>query len=120
MTHFQEVAFVFNNINGVGYNDPPASPDPFAGKPQSFFALSKLMSCSWASFISELDPNAFRSGGVGMEIVKNASGAAPWPNYVDGPMDIVWDANVTSHAEADTFRAAGIALINSASLLYQR
>ena len=120
MTHFQEVAFVFNNVNGLGYRDPPASPDPFFSKPESYFTLSKLMSCSWASFIHDLDPNSFRSSAVGQEVVANASGAAAWPNYVDGPMNIVWDANVTTHAEVDDFRAAGINVINSGSLLYQR
>lgn len=117
VTHFQEVAFVFNNIDGLGYNPAVSSPDPFAGEPASYFALSKLMSCSWASFVHDLDPNSFRTSSVGAQI---AGMADPWPNYVEGPMDIVWDANVSSHAEPDTFRAAGIDLINQASLVYQR
>lgn len=103
---------MFNNIDGLGYN-----PDPFAGEPQSYFALSKLMSCSWASFVHDLDPNSFRTSAVGAQIAGNAS---LWPNYIDGPMDIVWDANVSSYAEPDTYRAAGIDLINQASLVYQR
>jgi len=51
-----------------------------------------------------------------------AGKAAPWPIYGtgSGAQNIVWDANVTSFAEPDTFRAAGIDLINKNSLLYLR
>ena len=77
------------------------------------------MSCSWASFVHDLDPNSFRSGSAGKAI---AGQAAPWPRYGNGSaaMNIVWDADVTSHAEPDTFRAAGINQINQNSLLYLR
>jgi carboxylesterase type B len=114
VTHFQEVAFVFNNVNGLGY-----AVNPFLNKSQSYFELSKLMSCSWASFVHDLDPNSFRGAAVGKAI---AGQAAPWPKYGNGSaaMNIVWDANVTSFAEPDTFRAAGIDLINKNSLLYLR
>lgn len=114
VTHFQEVAFVFDNINGLGY-----AIDPFLDKPQSYFDLSKLMSCSWASFVHDLDPNSFRSSRAGQQI---AGAADPWPKYgtASAAQNIVWDANVTSHAEPDTFRAAGIDLINSGNLLFLR
>ncbi|GAB7340076.1 hypothetical protein MBLNU457_6569t1 [Dothideomycetes sp. NU457] len=105
--HFQEVAFVFNNIQGVGY-----AVDPFANKSQSYIDLSNLMSKSWASFIYDTNPNNFtgRPGNV-----------TAWPRYsVSNPMDIVWDANVTSYAEPDTFRKEGIALINANQALYHR
>jgi acetylcholinesterase len=114
VTHFQEVAFVFNNVYGLGY-----AINPFLDKPQSYLDLSKLMSCSWASFVHDLDPNSFRNGAVGKQI---AGKAAPWPRYGtgSGAQNIVWDANVTSFVEPDTFRAAGIDLINKNSLLYLR
>jgi acetylcholinesterase len=114
VTHFQEVAFVFNNVKGLGY-----AIDPFLDMPQSYFNLSKLMSCSWASFVHDLDPNSFRNASVGKGI---AGKAAPWPKYGTGSaaMNIVWDANVTSFAEPDDFRAAGINLINKNSLWYLR
>jgi acetylcholinesterase len=114
VTHFQEVAFVMNNIHGLGY-----AIDPFLSKPASYFALSKLMSCSWASFVADLDPNSFRSGTAGAQI---AGKADDWPVYGLGSaaQNIVWDANVTSHAEPDTLRAAGIELINQGNLLYLR
>lgn len=111
--HFQEVAFVFDNENGVGY--PPIALDPFQGKPQSFFDLAKLMSRSWASFIHSGDPNAWTAG--------RYAGAPLWPAYsVEAPMNIVWDANVTglAYAEADTWRAEGIALINEFNVAYDR
>jgi acetylcholinesterase len=114
VTHFQEVSFVFNNLKGLGY-----AVNPFMGKPAGYGKLSKLMSCSWASFVSDLDPNSFRSGAKGASI---AGGADAWPKYGVGSAarNIVWDANVTSHAEPDTFRAAGIELINQGNLLYLR
>lgn len=102
-THFQEVAFVFNNLNGLGY-----STNPFLNKSESYTALSGLMSKSWASFVHDMDPNSF-------------SGSSGWPAYdTNNPMNIVWDANVTSYAEADTYRAAGIRLLNDHWGLFNR
>lgn len=116
VTHFQEVAFVFLNTMGYGYNAEYNSVNPFLHKPQSYFDLSRLMASSWASFVYDLDPNSFRAANA------NVSGAtADWPVYsVGDPMDYVFDANVSSYAEPDTFRAAGIALINSANVAYRR
>lgn len=56
-THFQEVAFVFRNLLGQGYNNSVAV-DPFANKPQSYDSLATMMSRMWASFIATGDPNA--------------------------------------------------------------
>lgn len=73
------------------------------------------MSSSWASFINCGDPNGW--------LGQDATGTPDWPVYsVSAPENIVWDANVTAlaYAEPDTFRAAGIALINSANVAYQR
>ncbi|KAK4982812.1 hypothetical protein LTR66_009081 [Elasticomyces elasticus] len=107
VTHFQEVAFVFNNLQGLGYEV-----NPFANKSYSYTQLSNLMSYSWASFVHDLDPNSWAG--------RDASIGA-WPKYsVQDPMDFVFDANVTSYAEADTYRAEGIKLINSNNLAYHR
>jgi carboxylesterase type B len=104
VTHFQEVAFVFLNTMGLGY--APAAVPPFTGKPQSYADLAREMSSSWVSFVAELDPNAWRG---------NAS--AVWPVYdVAEPMDWVFDANVSSYAEPDTYRKEGMALINKHNL----
>jgi len=100
---------VFLNTLGVGYK--PAAVPPFENKTQSYADLAGEMSSSWVSFVAELDPNAWRG---------NASAA--WPQYdVDEPMDWVFDANVTSYAEPDTYRKEGMALINKHNLdVYQR
>jgi acetylcholinesterase len=74
-THFQEVAFVFNNVAGRGY-----SPSPFAGKPQTFVELADLMSKQWVAFMSDSDPN-----------VEDVA----WPQYTSSNRDnLVFDVNV--------------------------
>ena len=55
-THFQEVAFVFDNTMGEGYTNAVAV-DPFANKPETLPQLANIMSRMWVSFITELDPN---------------------------------------------------------------
>jgi carboxylesterase type B len=105
VTHFQEVAFVFNNIEGSGYI--PAATPPFQGKGQSYIDLAKLMDSSWISFFHDLDPNSWKKSAAwsGKE--------EDWPVYdIENPLDFVFDANVTSYAEADTYRKEGMALIN--------
>lgn len=100
VTHFTEVAFVFDNVNGLGY-----SINPFANRSESYTELSSLMSKSWASFVYDLDPN----GWWGRD-----ANVPPWPAYsVENPMNIVWEANMTSHTEPDTFRADGINILNA-------
>lgn len=99
VTHFQEVAFVFNNLQGLGY-----ATNPFANKSESYTTLSDLMSKSWASFVYDLSPN----GWTGRDAT-----VSDWPVYdVKDPKDFVWDANVTSYVEPDTWRASGIKLLN--------
>ncbi len=114
VTHFQEVAFVFDNIHGYGYNAEHSSVDPFQDKPKSYTQLAKLMSCSWASFIYDQNPNGFKT---------RHSSAAAWPEYsTSNPQNIVWDANVTAlaYAEPDTFRSEGIQWILDHALDYHR
>lgn len=114
VTHFQEVAFVFDNLQGLGYNAEHGTVNPFGGKPPSYAGLAKLMSCSWASFIYDLDPNGFQG---------RQAGAAAWPAYsLSNPQNIVWDANVTglAYAEPDTFRSEGIQWILEHAKDYHR
>lgn len=114
VTHFQEVAFVFDNTMGLGYNAAHGTVNPFQDKPMSYTLLAKLMSSSWAAFIHDLDPNGF-SG--------RFAAAGPWPVYsTTEPRNIVWDANATSlaYAERDDFRAEGIAWILEHALDYHR
>lgn len=107
-THFQEVAFVFDNVHGLGY-----TVNPFANTSSTYLALAKQMSKSWVAFIHDLDPN-----GHGIE------NANEWPPYVlDGGLgkNFVWSVNESSFAELDTFRAEGIAfIIENAKKAYGR
>jgi len=115
VTHFQEVAFVFDNVNGLGYNAAHSSVDPFLNKPQTYTELAKLMSSSWASFIYDQNPNNFTG---------RYAGAQQWPVYSTGnPQNIVWDVNATNtlaYTEPDTFRQAGIQWILDHALDYHR
>ncbi|KJK63148.1 Carboxylesterase family protein [Aspergillus parasiticus SU-1] len=111
VAHFSDVAFIFNNLEGYGY-----SPNPFdvGNLTESYILLSYLMAGSWASFVSDLDPNGWTGRG------RNAT-RADWPLYtVDRPLNMVWDANITSYVEVDDWRKEGIALINEVALAYGR
>lgn len=56
VTHFQEVAWVFYNLMGLGYNNSVAK-DPFEGVPDTYQQVAKIMARSWASFFVDMDPN---------------------------------------------------------------
>ncbi|KAF2191527.1 alpha/beta-hydrolase [Zopfia rhizophila CBS 207.26] len=97
-THFQEVAFVFNNKLGVGYGYPGVSQKPFEGMPVSYLQLADMMSGAWVSFVADGKPGEY------------------WPVYEEGVgQNWVFDANVTGlgYAEKDDWRKEGIELINS-------
>jgi len=109
--HFQEVAFVFDNTNGVGY-----ATNPFANLSQSYLDLASLMSKSWVSFVVDQDPNSYRAS-------QGYASLGQWPVYtndVNTAQDFVFDANVTSHAELDNYRAAGMAKVNQLNIAYSR
>ena len=103
VTHFQEVAFVFDNTDGLGYSY--AGVDPFEGEPDSYVQLAATMSGAWGKFVATGTPGDF------------------WPAYVEGAQNWVFDANVTGlgFVEDDTWRSEGIKLINSwAESVYYR
>ncbi|KAH8649317.1 Alpha/Beta hydrolase protein [Xylariales sp. PMI_506] len=103
--HFEEVSFVFNNLNGVGYHYGA----PFNGTPSSYDTLSYMMTSMWASFIADLDPN---TSGVNQNY---------WPEYdLSNPQDFLFNANTTSTAEADNWRAAGISYLSSIADVFPR
>jgi carboxylesterase type B len=109
-THFAEVAFVFDNTQGLGYR----SGNPFGDKPQSYFDLAKLMSSTWSSFINDLNPSSWKG---------RNKGTPKWPVYDNAnPTNIVWDANVSSlmHKEPDTWRQEGIQFIIDNAKAYRR
>ncbi|TGJ81345.1 hypothetical protein E0Z10_g7412 [Xylaria hypoxylon] len=112
-THFHEVAFVFNNTEGLGYH-LPLHPLPFAGKPASYFRLASFISRSWVSFFVSHDPNTWRRRG-------QWDGVEPeWPVYsLKQPENLVLEpSNV--HIEPDTWRSEQIKLINDNSHIFQR
>ncbi|KAG2521680.1 hypothetical protein BBO99_00005858 [Phytophthora kernoviae] len=101
-THFTEVAFVFYNLAGNGYNNSVAT-DPFLNKPESYTQLARLMTRMWVSFIVDQTPN-------------NNLTDVEWPQYsLDDPQNFVFDTNVTnvSYVEPDFFRTEAIAYIHS-------
>lgn len=94
-THFQEVAFVFNNTEGVGY-----SSNPFENKPESYKELADLMSRMWVTFMAKRDPNL--------------DDATAWPKYnLEQPENIVFNANNTglSYVAKDDDRKEAIEYI---------
>lgn len=101
-THFQEVAFVFDNIDGLGY-----AINPFEGEPDSYIKLAKQISRSWVGFVTDLDPNK-----NGLEDVNE------WPEYlltggVGTTFVLTAEGNGNgSFSSADDFRAEGIAFIS--------
>ena len=109
-SHFKEIGFVFNNIEGVGFR-----PDikPFEGKPQRYVDLADLISKTWVSFVHGLDPNDWEG--------RNAS-VPLWSKYDSKtPEDFVFEVNRTSGVEADTWRKEGVDLINqNAKAVYGR
>ncbi|KAF9870017.1 carboxylesterase [Colletotrichum karsti] len=95
-THFQEVAFVFYNLNGLGYDS-----NPFGGNDTVYTekatALAKTISLSWVNFFAHLDPNG-------------APGLGSWPVYETASgsgSDVVFGINGTE-VETDDWRKEGI------------
>ncbi|KAL3423106.1 carboxylesterase [Phlyctema vagabunda] len=108
-THFQEVAFVFDNINGLGYATSPFPNSTYPEKKQAFENLASHISRSWVGFITQLDPNANGLPNVATWPVFNAtSGGGAGKN-------IVFSADVDgfqSFPEDDTYRAEGMQFIS--------
>lgn len=120
VSHFAEVAFVFANTKGVGY-DTVVATNPFTdgnGAPEANFKIAKLMSRMWISFIVDLDPN--NSGGEFLLLLVIEKGirandrivtCVDWPKYTaDNEVNFVFDANFTelAYTAPDNFRVAEI------------
>ncbi|KAK4626929.1 Lipase 4 [Fulvia fulva] len=100
--HFQEVAFVFYNTEGLGYPQN-GGPNPMGGEERpKYLKLAQLMTRMWISFANFGDPN--RQLGVDAEA---------WPAYsVEDSKNFVFEQNTTSHAEPDYYRAEGMEYIS--------
>lgn len=122
VTHFQEVVFVFNNVDGQGY-DTAVATNPLAGKPKKFIKLAEIMSKHWVSFIVKGNPNhhgrlIHSLYKVFMEekalLTNCVAKDLKWPEYsLDKPRNLVYDVNVTrlGYVEEDTFRQKEISYI---------
>lgn len=112
VTHFVEVAFAMFNVDGVGYE--PARVPPFEGKGVEYARLAEVMSADWAAFVATGEPRWER---------REIYGVPEWEAYGGGRegVNFVYDANVTSYLEGDTWRREGIESILGASLeVYDR
>lgn len=130
-THFQEVVFVFHNLQGGGYNTSVAV-DPLANEPPTYDHLADIMSRMWVSFIVDGDPNGsngmsfFHSFNMPLlafvfdfEVYETHADCSTdtsvhWPAYnLTSPQNIVFDTNVTNllYTEPDYYRAEGIQYI---------
>ncbi|KAF5963304.1 triacylglycerol lipase II precursor [Fusarium coicis] len=99
--HFQEVAFVFHNINGDGYDT-----NPFRGSgsyPTDAKAMSKTVSTAWINFINALDPN----GDSGLELFNGNKWPIYEPSHGPNGKVVVFNINGT-HVEMDNWRAEGV------------
>jgi len=101
--HFQEVAFVFYNTEGYGYPQN-GNPNPLGGpNRETYIRVAKQMTRMWISFANFGDPNMQ----LGVE-------SEHWPVYtLDDPQNFVFEQNVSSHPEPDTFRAEGIKYLSN-------
>jgi triacylglycerol lipase len=117
--HFEEVSFVFYNLDGVGY--PPAGyAPPFLGEPKSYRELAKVMALRWSSFVADLDPNTIDGESLpypdqtkGNRLIRDPVDAVPWPKYtLDNPSNFYFTANQTSYVEPDYYRAEPIAYLS--------
>jgi carboxylesterase type B len=54
--HFHEVAFVFNNVRGLGYDVNPFE-SPFPSVTRGLTALGMEMSTRWIAFVNTFSPN---------------------------------------------------------------
>jgi len=107
VTHYQEVAWVFDNIDGAGY-----ATNPFNGSlidRPTYVEVATLMSRMWASFVHDLDPNNH-----------GLAGYPVWPPYNvnEGGVgsNVVFDANVTSYVERDDWRVPQMAFLAQKAL----
>ncbi|KAH7357889.1 Alpha/Beta hydrolase protein [Plectosphaerella cucumerina] len=120
-THFVEVAFVFLNLEGRGYVDFDPPQGVFDGLSESYKDLARLISSDWIAFTNHGDPN--RWAGRQAAAVTLGMAVPSWPRYrVSGekcgrvPEVFLFEGDVTSRVEADTYRKDGIDLINSVDI----
>jgi carboxylesterase type B len=107
VTHYQEVALVFDNISGDGYATNPSN-GSLIDRPM-YVNVATLMSRMWASFVNDLDPNNH-----------GLTGYPVWPKYdVAGTgvgENMVFDANATKFVEKNDWRLPQMAFLAKKAL----
>ncbi|KAM6485690.1 alpha/beta-hydrolase [Trichoderma sp. SZMC 28011] len=108
--HFQEVPFVFDNINGEGYDVNPFDVNNQSLK-RKYLDLAQLMTRMWLSFVHTGDPNNHGVHGFNLR----------WPKYdIDSPLNIVFNATKGITLEKDTYRAKAMSYIWESAAIFHR
>lgn len=115
--HFQEVAFVFYNTEGLGYPQN-GNPNPLGGpESESLVTLAKQMCRMWISFVNYGDPNkrlgcksnCFASLKREFADAWGLVKAEPWnPVDAEEPEFYYFQQNETSKSLPDIVRAEGV------------
>jgi hypothetical protein len=114
--HFQEVAFVFYNTEGLGYPQN-GGPNPLGGpERESLLVLAKQMCRMWISFVNYGDPNMYLGGKLLLRRIcrlffadSSPVPAEPWVAVdADEPEYYYFQQNTTSSSFPDTVRAEGV------------
>ncbi|KAH8661828.1 putative extracellular lipase [Ilyonectria robusta] len=109
-THFEEIAFVFDNVLGMGMTSNAFDVEPIE-REESYKKLSDMMGRMWMSFAATHSPNNHK--------VKSFRTA--WPAYsLKNPRNMVFDGNATSFVEKDDWRTDALKLIIERSLDFGR
>ncbi|KAH6985451.1 Alpha/Beta hydrolase protein, partial [Ilyonectria destructans] len=108
--HFQEIAFVFGNTEGKGYDINPFSiTDPRIRA--KYLDMSELMSRMWISFTNSGTPNNHRVRHFKVQ----------WPEYEkQNPRNIVFNATAGAKLEADDYRREAIDYIRNTAASFNR
>ncbi|KAI5923679.1 Alpha/Beta hydrolase protein [Camillea tinctor] len=99
--HFQEIAYVFYNIEGEGYESDQV---PFKDATEGMLKLADLMSRMWISFVVDQDPN---NHGI--------SDIPEWPVYNNslGYASEFYFNTESPRAQLDNYRLEGTTFINA-------
>ncbi|KAK2605508.1 hypothetical protein N8I77_008341 [Diaporthe amygdali] len=117
--HFQEVAFVFGDTSGLGFESNPFSVSSLALR-NKYVNMSKMMGRMWVNFVNDGNPNE------GETIYLSCNTSSPvtntntdskfeteWPSYTaSDPVNFVFNASRGMTLEADDFRKEAIDLIH--------
>lgn len=115
------------NTEGLGYAQN-GNPNPLGGpNREKYLKVAKQMTRMWISFANFGDPNMNLGGecslypSSGATVVRKeitdsqlTVESQHWPVYtLDAPQNFVFEQNVSSHPEPDTFRAEGIKYLSN-------